>query len=617
MSPKWPIARIWTSERFAELIKLIRQMENDPTRNPQGNRILWLGPNKTFPWFWTPRHALNDVDEEWYWRYYSSEFYVMDTFCDPKNETRESPDTLFLHDARQYFESGGRCHLLYWKMTPRPSNLASASKGRAIFQYMKDGDPRPVRPGAHMRSGWKVLHPTSLDDYDPYTCTIVTESARANQFRWNYRTHPDTLIPDLRQILADLPDGCQWYGSMQAEYEPIQGCPFWKRDKRQPWYTEFFKDKEVIPRRKAKDEDADEEHGNDDVDGEGAAQQALLEEIALAEQSDDEGDGDGEAEEHAYAQHEKQLTAIMARISSLDCGSDPDVVDLVNELKGCLDDSSTFQEHISDLSAHLNEFQQRLDQRNNCLEAVLRRANALGFSMDPQVQEPIHSATDSVATADTYTFDELLEVLSNLLDQRQDDAASKSKKQDLPGKWSGSEATTEQSNLRCYNCGLLLHNTEAIICTTPGHEGRKFHLHCVPSANNGDSGTWRCKDCSASGTDDRPKLMNLTFHKNSCYINSAIPLLRSIKPLFDVVQNPQKQVANLETGRHDREWLLEEVPQGASADEVASKLAMTMEASSSVVSALRKLFTRLTDGSRRVQTHEIDAFLVSPLGISL
>ncbi|KXT10478.1 hypothetical protein AC579_8887 [Pseudocercospora musae] len=325
-SEQWPASRAWSEERYEELVGMIKKMENSPAWNPRQFKVRWIGKDNSIPLFWREDHFCGDEDKEWLWREYSAEFRTTNEHCDPQHETRESPDTFLLHDARQYFLDGGRCHLFGFKKTRRVGYLATASKGRGFEQTLEDGTIRDILPKEWMRTGWTKLHPTSLLDFDLHLLSIIDESVAANHMRWNYPPGPgpqgnrNFLFPMLRNMVKQFHLSCEHYDAVpeQGSLRPIPGpqsCQhLWA------WHTEFIKGKTVL---------AEVAEERDEV---AEMMSLMLKEMEAATQGDDDGERGGEETRQV------RLSIELERLGRLDPGSDrPQAESLVQQLGDSVD----------------------------------------------------------------------------------------------------------------------------------------------------------------------------------------------------------------------------------------------------------------------------------------
>ncbi|WPA99996.1 uncharacterized protein RHO25_004616 [Cercospora beticola] len=252
-------------------------------------------------------------------------------------------------------------------------------------------------PGEHMRSGWTNLQPTSLDAYDPHRLTIVTESVKANQYRYCYRGHPDILIPALRQVVLDLPDQCQWYGPVQKQYTPIKGCPIWRRTN--PWYKGFCENRHVLTRKFQDAEDEEPDLGDDEEE---AIQEMMDDLFAATRPSSD------------TATPFERLSLAKARIAKLDCGTDEQVQKMVENATSSVDDSDLFEQQLQELTTLLDRID-GIAERSKRLDALLDRADQLKCSLNEDVRTLINSVTNSIN--DQASCDQHLQSLSALLDK--------------------------------------------------------------------------------------------------------------------------------------------------------------------------------------------------------
>jgi hypothetical protein len=78
-----------------------------------------------------------------------------------------------------------------------------SSWGRAVTRIEPNGNIVDVLPKEYMATGFKVLRPRTLADYDICRRTVISESWRSNTFRYNY-AGGRSLIPTLERALLEL-----------------------------------------------------------------------------------------------------------------------------------------------------------------------------------------------------------------------------------------------------------------------------------------------------------------------------------------------------------------------------------------------------------------------------
>jgi hypothetical protein len=165
------------------------------------------------PWLWRIDTCPTDIDKDYISREFSARLNTMDTLCDKEHNTAETAATLFLEYVVQWLETGGKCHIFGFIMSPYSGHLANYSIGRGVKQQHADGSTTFIKPGAHMQSGWKVLSPSSIHDYDITRRTIIIESWKANTLRFDWPVS-SALIPTLEAAVLDIADETEWYNGV-------------------------------------------------------------------------------------------------------------------------------------------------------------------------------------------------------------------------------------------------------------------------------------------------------------------------------------------------------------------------------------------------------------------
>ncbi|KAH4924066.1 hypothetical protein HBI79_162970 [Parastagonospora nodorum] len=206
--------------------RLINELENDRSQggfNQHGLKFPRLGKNK-LPWFWRIDHCPNDIDEAWFFREFSSRLHTMSTLCDSHHATEESPATLLLECAVQFLENGGKDHLFGFVMTPCRGHTSTYSFGRGVTRKLNDGGDKTIHPGDHLKTGCKVLLPTSMKkDYDITRCTLIIECWPTNRFRYRFGGGP-ALIPVLKKAVSSI-EPTKWYKQMKSSIEDYMAVP--------------------------------------------------------------------------------------------------------------------------------------------------------------------------------------------------------------------------------------------------------------------------------------------------------------------------------------------------------------------------------------------------------
>ncbi|KAK3074928.1 hypothetical protein LTR53_002239 [Teratosphaeriaceae sp. CCFEE 6253] len=261
---------LWTKLEWTQLLACVDQIEGDTQEggmNQYDLRIPRLGQKK-IPWLWRSDTCPDDVDREYIFNEFEARLRTMDEACDKLHETHESPATMFLECVVQWFETGGKCHVFGFVMTPYVGHCATFSFGRGFQQKLMDGSCREIRPGEHMATGCTSLLPkTMATDYDTTRRTVVVESWRANALRFCYPAGKMDLLPLLEQGLLEVEDETDWYDGVKSldAYAEVP-LPSLYKDTRQ--WERLIKAGQSIAREEeeeGEDEEGDEDIGDDEV----------------------------------------------------------------------------------------------------------------------------------------------------------------------------------------------------------------------------------------------------------------------------------------------------------------------------------------------------------------
>jgi hypothetical protein len=192
---------MWSPDRIKQLEKIGAEIRNDPELNPYNKDIPRgpLGPNGEPGawWLFVEEHMFPDHCWEYTWLEFRCRLVVMILNCNRDYETKESPDTLLLLCLLQFFKSG-------------PGALKDPiikKKDLTIFaghfQGMSLGRDYRVMPNAPMSSGWDVLEPTELSQWDPRKRTIQFQSWFINRMLHNYHTS-SARVAVIRELLRQV-----------------------------------------------------------------------------------------------------------------------------------------------------------------------------------------------------------------------------------------------------------------------------------------------------------------------------------------------------------------------------------------------------------------------------
>jgi hypothetical protein len=185
----------------------------------------------------------------------------MDTLCDAAHETIESPATIYIECIIQYFETGGKCHLFGFRLSPYNGYLNNFSIGRGVTQQLEDGSTKLIQPGQQMSTGCMILLPTDIHEhYSIFRRTVKFESWKANALRFCWAVS-DGLIELLEDVVLKIADDTEWYSNVRRleEYPKIPFISSYKN--KTGWMNSFIEttDEDEIDVVDLEDDDGDEE----------------------------------------------------------------------------------------------------------------------------------------------------------------------------------------------------------------------------------------------------------------------------------------------------------------------------------------------------------------------
>jgi hypothetical protein len=220
---------VWTDQEWAQLLDVFAQVENDRSIDGSNKHDLRAFPrhgHDKVPWLWRPDACPDDVNKECIFREFRVRLHTMETMCNFAHKTIELPATLFIEYVVQWFETGGKCHVFGFTMTPFCNHLTKYSIGRDVRQLLKDGSTRLIKAGAPMASDCTVLFPTDIHKhYNRTLRTIIFESWKANALRFRWRVS-NGLIGLLETITLDTADSTKWFSDVgQPNYFPATPFP--------------------------------------------------------------------------------------------------------------------------------------------------------------------------------------------------------------------------------------------------------------------------------------------------------------------------------------------------------------------------------------------------------
>lgn len=168
------VAEGWSPAEKAAIDAIIGQAEHKYSK-----KILRASDGS--PWIWIPHHM--PTDWSWYslWYLMAGRFYRMRTVCNSKWETIDNTMTLFLECVLQYFKFDGKDEFFGVPMTIYEKHALLFSIGHR-------------QHGKQMRTGFKTLHPRSLEDYDEGLSNICFETHLANHVKWDHQEHEYEII---------------------------------------------------------------------------------------------------------------------------------------------------------------------------------------------------------------------------------------------------------------------------------------------------------------------------------------------------------------------------------------------------------------------------------------
>jgi hypothetical protein len=289
--PGYQFPNMWSDQQWADILDVVTQVEGDRRSHGFNKNNLPALPrygNDQVPWLWRPDTCPEDVDKKYIFREFRARLHTMETMCNKKYETTESPATLFLEYVVQWFETGGKCHIFGFRMTPFCGHITNYSFGRGVSQKREDGSIHYIKPGAPMQTGFTMLAPTDIHKhYNIMQRTVVVESWKANSFRFDY-PESKVLIGVLETAVLDLADSTKWYTAVrELDDYPSVPLPNTYKD-RSAWIT-LIKSKRPDITSSFDDDDSDE-IDDPEID----TLENVQEEIEAAQKEDETGVGEAQ-----------------------------------------------------------------------------------------------------------------------------------------------------------------------------------------------------------------------------------------------------------------------------------------------------------------------------------
>jgi hypothetical protein len=173
---------LWSEQDRATIECIIGQAER------QYSKVIPKGPDGA-PWIWIPFH----MPPDWSWHTLSvimgGRFWRMRNLCNAKWETIDNCVTVFLELVLQYFRNDEKDEYFGLPMTIYIRHQLNFSIGHR-------------QHGQQMRTGFKTLYPTSLDeDYDEDLNNICFETTLSNRIKWGFDdTDYEAIHQDLRTV---------------------------------------------------------------------------------------------------------------------------------------------------------------------------------------------------------------------------------------------------------------------------------------------------------------------------------------------------------------------------------------------------------------------------------
>jgi hypothetical protein len=119
-------------------------METDSGFNKHRLTIPRLGKNRIV-WLWQENTCPQDIDKELILYEFTKQLHTMNNYCNVCHKTDESPATLFLEAAVQWFKTGGKYHIFGCVMTAYVGHPTNFLLGRGVTRKLRDGSTAEIK----------------------------------------------------------------------------------------------------------------------------------------------------------------------------------------------------------------------------------------------------------------------------------------------------------------------------------------------------------------------------------------------------------------------------------------------------------------------------------------
>lgn len=187
-----------SSSQSERILSICEEFRITSRTNPHG-RSIPCGTDGA-PWPWREEHLPENWSMKHLYNLFVNRFHVLKAGCNKDHDTVDSPETLLDDCIIWWYATGG-------KDATFDCQLVIVSRHPCRYSIGRHPD---VEPGSPMRTGFTVLEPTSLKDYDFTRSTIAHESWAANRFKMET---PSSEIPNLMDQLLGIKLETPFYDS--------------------------------------------------------------------------------------------------------------------------------------------------------------------------------------------------------------------------------------------------------------------------------------------------------------------------------------------------------------------------------------------------------------------